>query len=105
MKQTKRIITIVAVLLIVAMSVFGFAACNSGSDSSMLNYTIDSRNIYKTQAYMVVADDSVREWGKQDWATKSAEYTAKGWISISMANDFAKIYPDTVTRAETQYQG
>ena len=78
---------------------------NSGSDSSMLNYTIDSRNKYKTQAYMVVADDNVREWGKQDWATKSAEYTAKGWISISMANDFAKIYPDTVTRAEVQYQG
>jgi len=78
---------------------------NSGSDSSMLNYTIDSRNKYKAQAYMVVADDNVREWGKQDWATKSAEYTAKGWISISMANDFAKIYPDTVTRAEVQYQG
>ncbi len=77
---------------------------NSGSDSSMLNYTIDSRNKYKTQAYMVVADDSVREWGKQDWQTKSAEYTAKGWISISMKNDFAKIYPDGITRAEEQYQ-
>ena len=40
---------------------------NSGSDTSMMNYTIDSRNPYPAQAYMVVADDSVREWGKQDW--------------------------------------
>ena len=77
---------------------------NSGSDSSMLNYTIDSRNQYKAQAYMVVADDTVREWGKQNWEQKSAEYTAKGWISISMKNDFAKIYPDEITRAEVQYQ-
>ena len=44
---------------------------NSGSDTSMMNYTIDSRNPYPAQAYMVVADDSVREWGRQDWETKS----------------------------------
>ena len=76
---------------------------NSGSDTSMMNYTIDSRNPYPAQAYMVVADDNVREWGKQNWEEKSADYIAKGYIPISMKNDFAQIYPEGVTPAEEQY--
>lgn len=76
---------------------------NSGSDTSMMNYAIDERNPYKAQAYMVVADDSVREWGTQDFATKSADYKAKGYVPISMKNDFAKIYPDNITKADAQY--
>ena len=69
----------------------------------MMNYAIDERNPYKAQAYMIVADDNVREWGTQDWAAKSADYTAKGFIPISMKDDFAKIYPDGITKAEQQY--
>ena len=76
---------------------------NSGSDTSMMYYTLDSRNQYPTQAYMVVADDNVREWGMQDWDTKSQEYIQMGYIPVSMKNDFAKIYPDNITRAEEQY--
>jgi hypothetical protein len=76
---------------------------NSGSDTSMMNYTIDSRNPYPAQAYMVVADDDVREWGTQDWIKKSAEYTEKGYIPISMRNDFVRIYQDGITKAEEQY--
>ena len=76
---------------------------NSGSDTSMMNYTIDSRNPYPTQAYMVVADDSVREWGKQDWAEKSAEYESMGYIPVSMKDDFAQIYPEDITKADEQY--
>ena len=76
---------------------------NSGSDTSMMNYTIDQRNLYLAQAYMVVADDDVREWGKQDWDQKSADYLAKGFIPISMKTDFAVIYPDGITKAKEQY--
>ena len=76
---------------------------NSGSDTSMMNYTIDSRNPHKAEAYMVVADDSEREWGKQNWEEKSAGYIEKGYIPISMKNDFAKIYPDGITKAAEQY--
>lgn len=76
---------------------------NSGSDTSMMNYTIDSRNPYPAQAYMVVADDAEREWGKQDWDTKSAEYIAKNFIPISMKNDFVMIYPAGVVKAKEQY--
>ena len=76
---------------------------NSGSDTSMMNYATDSRNPYKAQAYMIVADDSDREWGTQDWETKAADYTAKGYIPISMKQDFARIYPEGITKAEEQY--
>ena len=76
---------------------------NSGSDTSMMNYTIDSRNPYPARAYMVVADDPFREWGKQDWDAKSADYAAKGFIPISMKSDFAAIYPDGVVKAKEQY--
>ena len=77
---------------------------NSGSDTSMMNYTIDSRNPYRAQAYMIVADDNVREWGTQDYSAKSADYEAKGYIPISMKNDFVQIYAEGITRAEQQYQ-
>ena len=76
---------------------------NSGSDTSMMNYAVDERNPYRAQAYMIVADDSEREWGTQDWEAKSADYLAKGFIPISMKNDFAKIYPDEITKAAEQY--
>ena len=76
---------------------------NSGSDTSMMNYAIDDRNPYPAEAYMIVADDSEREWGTQDWAEKSAGYIEKGYVPISMKNDFLKIYPDTIKKADQQY--
>ncbi len=69
-----------------------------------MNYTTDSRNPYPAQAYMLVADDDVREWGRQDWESKSAEYRAKGYVPISMKNDFARIYAEGVSRADEQYR-
>ena len=77
---------------------------NSGSDTSMMNYAIDMRNPYHSLAFMIVADDDVREWGTADWAAKSAEYREMGYIPVSMRNDFAMIYPDTITKAAQQYQ-
>ena len=76
---------------------------NSGSDTSMMNYTIDSRNPYPAEAYMVVADDTEREWGPQDWDEKSAEYIEMGYTPVSMKNDFGQIYPDGVTISSSQY--
>ncbi len=76
---------------------------NSGSDTSMMNYALID-NQYPAEAYMIIADDSDREWGTQDWAEKSEENRAKGYIPVSMKNDFAGIYPDEISKAETQYQ-
>ena len=76
---------------------------NSGSDTSMMNYAIDSRNKYPAKAFMVVADDDVREWGTQNWDEKSEEYRAMGYVPISMKNDFATIYKEGVTKSDRQY--
>ena len=71
---------------------------NSGGDVAMAVYTI-SRNPYRSAAYMVVADDDVREWGDPaDAAEKKASYEAKGIGTISMRNDFLEIYGDGVTK-------
>jgi len=77
---------------------------NSGSDTSMMNYALDERNPYPAQAYMVVADDDVREWGTQDWDEKSSQYEEMGYVPISMKNDFAEIYPEHITRSNKQYE-
>lgn len=77
---------------------------NSGSDTSMMNYAIDKRNPYPAEAYMVVADDMVREWGTQDWTKKSEDYKAQGYVPISMKKEFAMIYPKKITKAEVQYE-
>lgn len=76
---------------------------NSGSDTSMMNYVLDKRNPYRTAAFMVVADDDVREWGTQNWEEKSSGYEEQGYVPISMKNDFIKIYPDSISRSDTQY--
>ncbi len=76
---------------------------NSGSDTSMMNYAIIN-NRYPAEAYMIIADDSEREWGTQDFEEKSAEYTAMGYVPVSMKEDFAQIYPEEISKARTQYQ-
>ncbi len=69
----------------------------------MMNYALDARNPYRAEAYMIVANDSEREWGTQDWAAKSADYAAKGFVPVSMKEDFAEIYPAGITNAPEQY--
>ena len=76
---------------------------NSGSDSSMMQYTIDSRNPYPAEAYMLVADDDEREWGTQDWEEKSEKYSSEGFVPVSMKQDFEQIYPESISKAEQQY--
>ncbi len=76
---------------------------NSGSDTSMMNYALDARNPYPSAAYMVVADDAEREWGTQNWEEKSVQYENQGYVPISMKNDFAQIYPESITKSDTQY--
>ena len=76
---------------------------NSGSDTSMMNYTIDERNPYPAQAYMIIADDGEREWGSADWEKKSAENIAKGYVPVSMKKDFAAIYPEGIKKSAEQF--
>lgn len=63
-------------------------------------YTL-SDNPYRSAAYMVLADDEVREYGDAASAEKKkAGYEEQGIGIISMRDDFLTIYGDGVEKAE-----
>lgn len=71
---------------------------NSSGDASMAEYTT-SNNPYYSKAFMVVADDDVREYGNPEKATeKKNDWESRGWETISMKNDWKTIYGDGVKR-------
>ena len=71
---------------------------NSGSDASMLNYTITG-NKYKSLSFFVICDDLERELGNENKANGCIKLAKdNGWIQISMRDDFKTIYGDNVKR-------
>ena len=73
---------------------------NSSGDLAMEIYTI-SGNPYRSAAYMVLADDEVREYGNAESAAQNREkYEGMGIGVISMRDDFKTIYGDGVQKAE-----
>lgn len=71
---------------------------NSSGDLAMEVYTI-SGNPYRSEAYMVLADDAEREYGDPDGAKeKKASYKKMGIGTISMREDFDTIYGDGVMK-------
>ena len=71
---------------------------NSSRDLAMEVYTI-SNNPYRSAAYMVVADDTEREYGSTEGiAEKKSGYEDMGIGVISMRDDFATIYGDGVEK-------
>ena len=71
---------------------------NSSGDVSMNNYAI-CNNKYRSAAFMVIADDDVREYGKSE---KHDELTKKwqdmGYSVISMRDDWKTIYGEKVKK-------
>ena len=71
---------------------------NSSGDLAMEVYTI-SGNPYKSAAFMVLADDEVREYGDAASASqKISSYEDMGIGIISMRDDFETIYGDGVLK-------
>ena len=71
---------------------------NSSGDLAMELYTI-SGNPYKSAAYMVLADDEVREFGDAGSAAgKRESYEKQGIGVISMRDDFRTIYGEWVQK-------
>ena len=71
---------------------------NSSGDTAMLNYAL-SENAHPSAAFMVLADDTEREYGNADDATKDRESWEKsGFTVFSMRDDFATIYGDGVKK-------
>lgn len=71
---------------------------NSSGDASMAEYVLDD-NKYKSMAVMLCCDDTERENGNPDKAQSMKETCEdKGWIAVSMKNDWKTIYGDKVTK-------
>ncbi len=71
---------------------------NSSGDVSMHNYTI-SNNVYRSMAFMLVADDDERDYGNPEKAAGLREkWEAAGYQVISMANDWKTIYGEDVVK-------
>jgi len=71
---------------------------NSSGDFAMAKYTT-TNNPYKSMAFMLCCDDTIRENGNESKAQKMYKSCEEnGWIAISMKNDWNTIYGDEVTR-------
>ncbi|MBQ2515897.1 MAG: haloacid dehalogenase-like hydrolase, partial [Desulfovibrio sp.] len=73
---------------------------NSSGDYSMFSYTV-TKNKYKALAFCLLCDDTERELGNLGKAGKvRTACEERGWIPVSMKNDFRLIYGRNVTRAD-----
>ena len=71
---------------------------NSTGDSSMAEY-VTSGNPYRSLAFMLCCDDTVRENGSESKAQKMFDLCEEfDWVPISMKNDWRTIYGDGVTK-------
>jgi len=71
---------------------------NSSGDCSMHNYTIFN-NPYRSAAFMLIANDDERDYGKVEKAEKlGVEWAEDGYNVISMRDDFRTIYGDGVKK-------
>ena len=70
---------------------------NSTGDSSMAEY-VTYNNPYKSLAFMLCCDDTLRENGSESEAQKMFDLCEEfDWIPVSMKNDWTTIYGDGVT--------
>ncbi len=68
---------------------------NSSGDLAMGQYTVQ----HGGQAYMLLCDDTERDYGRPDVAEKfRADCDMPGFYTVSMKNDFATIYGDNVVK-------
>ena len=71
---------------------------NSSGDTSMHNYVIGN-NPYRSAAFMLIADDEVRDYGNPEKGEGLKEkWAAAGYNVISMANDWKTIYGEEVKK-------
>ena len=74
---------------------------NSSGDVSMHNYTIFN-NRYKSMAFMLIADDSDRDYGSAEKVAPLKEkWEQSGYVVVSMRDDFRTIYGDNVVKTGT----
>ena len=75
---------------------------NSGGDCSMHNYCLS--NTYKSEAFMLIADDDARDHANREKALKLGEqWRSSGYHVISMKDDFKTIYGEGVEKVEFSF--
>ena len=73
---------------------------NSSGDFAMLNYALDNEK-HPAAAFIVVADDTEREYGNADKAADMRSKAADGgWTAISMRDDWATIYAEGIAKTQ-----
>lgn len=73
---------------------------NSGGDSAMHNYCLSNEK-YKTLAFMLIADDDVRDHANREKALGLKEDWIKAnYVVISMRDDFKTIYGEDVEKVD-----
>lgn len=73
---------------------------NSSGDCAMHNYCMGNKQ-YKTEAFMLVADDDQRDHADlAEGAKRQAKWEESGYTVISMKNDFKTIYGEGVTKTD-----
>ncbi len=77
---------------------------NSSGDSAMHNYCL-ANDKYKSEAFMLVADDNVRDHAKLEEGEKRRKtWVESGYNVISMKNDFKTIYGDGVEMTDFVFE-
>lgn len=75
---------------------------NSSGDSAMHNYCKSNKK-YKTEVFMVVADDFDRDHTTQDIADRAIEWEKNRYNMFSMKNDFKTIYGENVVKTDFHF--
>ena len=73
---------------------------NSSGDCAMHNFCLGNEQ-YKSAAFMLVADDNVRDHANlEEGAKREAKWREAGYYIISMKNDFKTIYGEGVVKTD-----
>ena len=77
---------------------------NSSGDCAMHNYAL-SNTKYRSEAFMLIADDDARDHANRDKALALGEkWRDSGYHVISMRDDFKTIYGEGVTKTEFSFE-
>ena len=77
---------------------------NSSGDCAMHNYAL-SNTKYRSEAFMLIADDEARDHANREKAlTLGEKWRDSGYHVISMRDDFKTIYGEGVTKTEFSFE-
>jgi len=97
--KTNKVLQISQEIGMVPVLSFG----NSGGDAAMHNYALGNPQ-YKSAAFMLIADDDVRDHANRDKAlTLGQQWRDAGYHVISMRDDFKTIYGDSVVKTDFSF--